>query len=279
MKQDISVYNTKNSGFYFPKQEISCWIQEMDAIMKENPKCPVMTAAGAVFHQEDMTGYFPGKATFIELIEQRNQSERKNALVRLQFTKKKGQDLEPLYERYEDIMEFHKDEISASILASSYYSMEELKMRLPKLEEILMNPYGTGMEIQVVTGTIMLADGGPAEGAKGIQMYFFLDREGVDVRDLRVRRMIGLLSVLAGQAVKLAQQISEEGRIWCEEAKKAGISRIPNLTESFLIAGAHYVLGLAADQEQQQNLNDMAFHLLTGMMDEVQTILDAVYIL
>lgn len=279
MKQDISVYNTENSGFYFPKQEISCWIQEMDAIMKEYSKCPVTTAAGAAFHQEDMTGHFPKKATFIEFIERGDQSECKNALVRLQFTKKKGQDLQPLYERYEDIMEFHKDEISASILASSYYSMEELKMRLPKLEEILMNPYGAGMGIQVVTGTIMLADGGPAEGAKGIQMYFFLDREGVDVQDLRVRRMIGLLSVLAGQAVKLAQQISEEGRIWCEEAKKAGISRIPNLTEGFLIAGAHYVLSLAADRERQQNLNDMAFHLLTGMMDEVQTILDAVYIL
>lgn len=79
-------------------------------------------------------------------------------LVRLQLTKKKGQDLEPLTGRFEKILVFQEDVIMTAVLASSYY--EELKMRLPRPEEILRNPFGSGINLKAATGTIMLADGG-----------------------------------------------------------------------------------------------------------------------
>ena len=60
-------------------------------------------------------------------------------LIERHFQKKPGENLEVLRDRYRQISQFHKDPLTAALLATSYYGMEELKMRLPKLNEILRN--------------------------------------------------------------------------------------------------------------------------------------------
>lgn len=275
VEQDIAVYSIDSNRFRFPKKDISLWMEEINEIMKQYPQCSVLSAAGIVFNRADSAEHVSEAAILQDGKEIR---ESFHELVRLQLIKKKGQDLEPLAGRFREILKFQEDEVTASVLASSYYGIEELKMRLPRLEEILVNPFGRGQEIKALSGLIMLADGGPAEGAKAIQMYLYLNKQGINVKDLRVNRMIALFCVLSEQAVDYVKRIMKDAVCWQEEARNKKLVRMPDITECFLIAGVHDILRTASDREDRLRLNDMAFHLLSGMMDEVLTILDAIYI-
>lgn len=276
MNQDIAVYSIDSNGFRFPRKDISLWIKEIDEIMKKYPRCSVLSAAGMVFDRADSAGHVSGEA--ILHLDGKDIRESFHELIRLQLIKKKGQDLEPLTERFREILKFQEDEVTASLLASSYYGIEELKMRLPRLEEILRNPFGKGQGIKALSGMIMLADGGPAEGAKAIQMYLYLDKQGIDVKDIRVNRMIALFCIVSEQALDYVKGIMENAACWQREARNKKLVCIPDITECFLIAGAYHILNTASDREQRFQLNDMAFNLLSGMMDEVLTVLDAIYI-
>ena len=94
-------------------------------------------------------------------------------LVAAYFTGKPDETIGPLLRRLKKVMESREDMISGAVLAASYYGIEELSMRLTILEEGVRNLYTDQKCVEALTGSIMIADGGPAEVAKAIQWYMF----------------------------------------------------------------------------------------------------------
>lgn len=204
-------------------------------------------------------------------------------LVAFYFAGKPDENLDPLLERLEKIQVFRKDLISSALLASSYYGMEELNMRLPALEAILKNPFGDGKMVELISGSIMIADGGPAEGAKAIQLYLSLEKAGVDVQREGVVRMIGILAILAIKATVLGQQLIEraekirEAIALKEEflADEICFNKEISFTDWFLFAAALWIWEQSGFEEAWGQMNLTAVNLLTGMPQEVFIIVAA----
>ena len=183
-------------------------------------------------------------------------------LIERHFQKKPGENLEVLQDRYRQISQFHKDPLTAALLASSYYGMEELKMRLPRLNEILRNPFSVEEYLHAVTGLILLADGGPAEGAKAIQICMALGSHGIEVDDTKTHHLISMLAIASHQALPLVERLVQD---MDEEKEKK---------EAFHEAASHWIREQAKYQEEAGLEDSMAYALLVGMKEEVETILD-----
>ena len=183
-------------------------------------------------------------------------------LIERHFQKKPGENLEVLRDRYRQISQFHKDPLTAALLATSYYGMEELKMRLPKLNEILRNPFSVEEYLHAVTGLILLADGGPAEGAKAIQICMALGSRGIGVDDTKTHHLISMLAISSHQAMPLVVRLVED--MDGEKEKK----------EAFHEAASNWIREQTKIEEEAGLEDSMAYALLVGMKEEVETILD-----
>ncbi len=178
-------------------------------------------------------------------------------LITKHFEKKQGDNIEALRERYEVICTFHEDPLSAALLATSFYGMEELRMRLPRLNEMLTNPFGQGQKLHALTGLIMMADGGPAEGAKAMQIYMALSGI-VEFDTTKQRHLLALLSIACNQALPVAQTI--------KEAMETG--------KSFESAAEDWLRAEQKSQEESLDDTSMAYGLLVGMREEMETLFD-----
>lgn len=199
-----------------------------------------------------------------------------NSFIQKHFEKKTGDNLPALKERYDIISQFHKDPLTAALLATSFYGIEELKMRLPRLNDILRNPFGEEQLLHAISGLIILADGGPAEGAKAIQIYLPLKMEGIDMDTVENRHLLGLLSILCGQARSITEEL--KGRIQTEmdawnDNKEA---ESQHKTALFSKHAAKWILERQQEEEESGDEDSMAFSMLVGMKDEVATILEEV---
>ena len=183
-------------------------------------------------------------------------------LIEKHFQKKPGENLEALRERYRQIRTFHKDPLSAAILATSYYSMEELRMRLPRINEMLKNPFSREEDLHAVTGPIIAADGGPAEGAKAIQIYMDLNSRGILPEETGTFHIISLLSIAAKKVIPLMEELVDESRQG--EEKKA----------AFHEASARWLREERERQALSRDEENMAYALLVGMSQEVDTLLE-----
>lgn len=183
-------------------------------------------------------------------------------LIERHFQKKPGENLEVLRDRYRQISQFHKDPLTAALLATSYYGMEELKMRLPKLNDILRNPFSVEEYLHAVTGLILLADGGPAEGAKAIQICMALGSRGIEVDDTKTHHLISMLAIASHQAMPLVGRLVED--MDGEKEKK----------EAFHEAASNWIREQTKLEEEAGLEDSMAYALLVGMKEEVETILD-----
>lgn len=183
-------------------------------------------------------------------------------LIERHFQKKPGENLDVLRDRYRQISQFHKDPLTAALLATSYYGMEELKMRLPKLNEILRNPFSVEEYLHAVTGLILLADGGPAEGAKAIQICMALGSRGIEVDDTKTHHLISMLAIASHQAMPLVGRLVED--MDGEKEKK----------EAFHEVTSNWIREQTKLEEEAGLEDSMAYALLVGMKEEVETILD-----
>lgn len=204
--------------------------------------------------------------------------------IQKHFEKKAGDNLAALKERFETISQFHKDPLTAALLATSYYGIEELKMRLPRLNDILRNPFGEGELLHAISGLIILADGGPAEGAKAIQIYLPLKMAGVDLDTVKNRHLLGLLSIICGQARTTAEEIKgsmqdlkgkdADREEHLDHIDEGGCSTGNNMDIAFVQAATAWILKRQQEEEKSGDENSMAYALLVGMRDEVATILE-----
>lgn len=200
---------------------------------------------------------------FEQLIDRGFDNTKKTRLAACHLAKKPDERHEALVDRMVTIRDFQEDTVGNSILAASYYGMEELRMRLPRLEETLVNPFGTGREVSYVSVPILMADGGPAEGAKAIGLYISLMKKGVDVRREAVLRLIGLLCVVSVNPMKtMADLEAMEGE--------------GDPTTKYLLSGISHMEELLEDRQKQEILSYTAQSLLGEMRNEVETILEAI---
>lgn len=128
-------------------------------------------------------------------------------LIAAYFAGKPDKTITPLLRRLQMVMKEREDLISGGMLAASYYGMEELSMRIPVLEEGVRNLYTDQKDIEALTGSIMIADGGPAEVAKAIQWYMFFAKNGFDVKKRQMARVIGLLAVISSSPVMVGREL------------------------------------------------------------------------
>ena len=177
-------------------------------------------------------------------------------LIEEHFLKKPGENLQALEDRYQEILTFHKDSLTAALLATSYYGIEELKMRLPRLNDMLRNPFSREEDLHAITGLIMVADGGPAEGAKAIQIYMQLQKNGLELKQKKSYHLLALLAICTDQACSLATRICGE---------KEGIYQDQALC---YLREKQKELELSGDMDESSR----AHALLLGMRDEVETI-------
>jgi len=183
-------------------------------------------------------------------------------LIEQHFRKKPGENLEVLQDRYRAISSFHKDPLTAAVLATSYYGMEELQMRLPRINEIMRNPFSRDEELHAVTGLIIAADGGPAEGAKAIQIRMALGEQGITADESKTCHLIALLAIASRQVLPLMEQLLDPS---LEEGERKA---------AFHEAAAGWLLEERERQALICNEEDMAYALLVGLKDEVDTILE-----
>ena len=225
-------------------------------------------------------------------IQQGNQGDMIDVVVSY-LAAKPEKSLDPVLERLERILFFRQDILSSALLAASFYSMEELHMRLPRLDEILRNPFDTEEKAEAVSGTILIADGGPAEGAKAIQLYMLFAAKGIDVSDPAVIRMLGLLGILADRPVELVSEIQAEQdhlevRIREEQNpvtnqneenrnRPAGQKDYLQMseTERCLYACGSWLEHMLSSPEKTEQWNLTAQNLLEGMPQELAAILGA----
>lgn len=184
-------------------------------------------------------------------------------LVAAYFAGKPDETVTPLLRRLQMIMKNRKDIISGGMLAASYYGAEELAMRIPVLEEGMGNLYEERRSIEALTGSIMIADGGPAEIAKAIQWYMFLMKNGFDMGECQMARLIGILSVIASSPNLLGQELLKRTNenIAAKNNKKAG----RGWQQTFCEITCTYILELQQkEQERIRRLDRTSYKLLTG---------------
>jgi len=191
---------------------------------------------------------------------------------------KPERNMDPLLERLDNIMDILHDLPGSALLAASYYGMEELEMRLPRLLSILENPFGKipvlsgGMKTDAASmtaGTILAADGGPAEGAKAIQLYFkFRERKGLNPTDPGILRMTGLLGILADRPSDLTEQIFAISDQMGLENRWEHLSE----TEKVLIACCKWMGDAVGSPEISDAMNLTAMNFLYGMPQEAAAV-------
>ncbi len=191
---------------------------------------------------------------------------------------KPEENVDHLLERFDNIMDILHDLPGSALLAASYYGMEELEMRLPRLLGILENPFGKipvssgGMKTDAASmtaGTILAADGGPAEGAKAIQLYFkFRERKGLNPTDPGILRMTGLLGILADRPADLAEQIFDIADQMGEDIRWVYLSE----TEKMLSACCKWMGDAISSPEISDAMNLTARNFLYGMPQEAAAV-------
>lgn len=227
-------------------------------------------------------------------------------LVAAYFTGKPDETIGPLLRRLKKVMESREDMISGAILAASYYGIEELSMRLTILEEGVRNLYTDQKCVEALTGSIMIADGGQAEVAKAIQWYMFLMKNQYDMNNERMARLLGILAVISSPNIlgkkmlskiteKIEQNTKEESitdkeTLFFEEAcqfikqlQRQEEERVNKMerTSYKMLTGEKNVTASDFDyskeyhQEEEISLNGS--NLFTGMKQEVDIILSAIY--
>lgn len=229
-----------------------------------------------------------------EMIRSGMEGEEALFLVAAYFTKKPDETIEPLLRRLKMVMENRADLVSGAILAASYYGMEELAMRLPVLEEGVANLYADKKCAEALIGSIMIADGGPAEVAKAIQWYMFLMKNGYHMKECRMARMLGVLAVIsspnilgeelmrevAGGEHKQQSQQDNFFESTCKyikqlQAKEIEKTRRLERTSYRMLTGEKNVT--AADYEEREEIISLnGSNFLTGMCEEVSAILAAI---
>lgn len=229
-------------------------------------------------------------------------------LIASYFEEKPDETITPLLRRLQLVMRNREDLISGGMLAASYYGAEELAMRIPVLEDGIRNLYEDRRCVEALTGSIMIADGGPAEVAKAIQWYMFLMKSGFDMRSCQIARLIGILSVISSSPNLLGQELlkranekientdnkivnknnRKEGNafqeIFCEvtceyikELQQKEQERIKRLdrTSYKLLTGEKNVT--AADYVEKEMISLNGSNLLTGMQQEVELLIAAIH--
>lgn len=203
--------------------------------------------------------------------------ENVSGATALYLSAKPEKNLEPLLERLESVMSFRKDLLGSALLAASFYSMEELHMRLPRMEETLVNPFSQlGENItELISDTIITADGGPAEGAKAIQLYMYLtdlikDNMMSDPADPEFIRMVGLMAVMSSRAKEMAETLCRMMKDMKTEAGSSYIAASGN--DCFIAACINWISQTAGSREKRNHLNVTARNLLTGMPQELAAI-------
>lgn len=259
--------------------------------------------------KEDMAGYKKNRETWREKVwagydELRAVGFKKNQelfLIAAYFADKPDETITPLLRRLQMVMRDRKDIISGGMLAASYYGAEELAMRIPVLEDGVRNLYKDRRSIEALTGSIMIADGGPAEVAKAIQWYMFLFKNGFDMNEYRAARLIGILAVISSSPNLLGQELlkrakknmasiknnteeKELQKIFYEETctyikelqqKEQERTRKLDRTSYKMLTGEKNVT--AADHIAKETISLNGSNLLTGMQQEVGLVLTAIH--
>lgn len=179
------------------------------------------------------------------------------------FAGKPDETVTPLLRRLKMVMKDREDIISGGMLAASYYGEEELAMRIPVLEDGAGNLYKDKKCVEELTGSIMIADGGPAEVAKAIQWYMFLLKNGFDMNEHQVARLIGILAVISSSPNLLGQELLKRA--------KENMASIKNNTEEkelqkiFYEETCTYIKELQQkEQERTRKLDRTSYKMLTG---------------
>lgn len=217
------------------------------------------------------------------------------------FAGKPDETVTPLLRRLKMVMKDREDIISGGMLAASYYGEEELAMRIPVLEDGAGNLYKDKKCVEALTGSIMIADGGPAEVAKAIQWYMFLLKNGFDMNEHQVARLIGILAVISSSPNLLGQELlkrakenmasiknnteeKELQKIFYEETctyikelqqKEQERTRKLDRTSYNMLTGEKNVT--AADYAAEETISLNGSNLLTGMQQEVNLVLAAIH--
>lgn len=217
------------------------------------------------------------------------------------FAGKPDETVTPLLRRLKMVMKDREDIISGGILAASYYGAEELAMRIPVLEDGVGNLYKDKKCVEALTGSIMIADGGPAEVAKAIQWYMFLLRNGFDVNGCQAARLIGILAVISSSPNIIGQELLKRAnenivsknnkkqekdfqKIFCEEScayikelQQKEQERVKKLdrTSYKMLTGEKNVT--ASDYIAEETISLNGSNLLTGMQQEVDLVLAAIH--
>lgn len=185
-------------------------------------------------------------------------------LIAAYFAGKPDKTITPLLRRLQMVMKEREDLISGGMLAASYYGMEELSMRIPVLEEGVRNLYTDQKDIEALTGSIMIADGGPAEVAKAIQWYMFFVKNGFDVKKRQMARVIGLLAVISSSPVMVGRELMNRtnesiGRYENEQKDKN------YMQDTFCEQVCTYIKQLQRkEQEKARKLGKTSYRMLTG---------------
>lgn len=222
-------------------------------------------------------------------------------LIAAYFAGKPDETVTPLLRRLQLVMKDREDIISGGMLAASYYGAEELAMRIPVLEDGAGNLYKDKKSVEALTGSIMIADGGPAEVAKAIQWYMFLLRNGFDMNGCKIARLIGILAVISSSPNMLGQELLKRANknianknnkkpekdfqeIFCEETcsyikelqqKEQEQVRRLDRTSYKMLTGEKNVT--AADCAVEETISLNGSNLLTGMQQEVELVLAAIH--
>ena len=217
------------------------------------------------------------------------------------FAGKPDETVTPLLRRLKMVMKDREDIISGGILAASYYGAEELAMRIPVLEDGVRNLYKDKKCVEALTGSIMIADGGPAEVAKAIQWYMFLFRNGFDMNKCQIARLIGVFAVISSSPNIIGQELLKRAKenvvsknnkeqekdfqkIFCEEScayikelqqKEQERVRKLDRTSYKMLTGEKNVT--AADYAAEETISLNGSNLLTGMQQEVDLVLAAIH--
>lgn len=217
------------------------------------------------------------------------------------FAGKPDETVTPLLRRLKMVMKDREDIISGGMIAASYYGEEELAMRIPVLEDGAGNLYKDKKCVEALTGSIMIADGGPAEVAKAIQWYMFLLKNGFDMNEHQVARLIGILAVISSSPNLLGQELlkrakenmasiknnteeKELQKIFYEETctyikelqqKEQERTRKLDRTSYKMLTGEKNVT--AADYAAEETISLNGSNLLTGMQQEVNLVLAAIH--
>ena len=217
------------------------------------------------------------------------------------FAGKPDETVTPLLRRLKMVMKDREYILSGGMLAASYYGEEELAMRIPVLEDGAGNLYKDKKCVEALTGSIMIADGGPAEVAKAIQWYMFLLKNGFDMNEHQVARLIGILAVISSSPNLLGQELlkrakenmasiknnteeKELQKIFYEETctyikelqqKEQERTRKLDRTSYNMLTGEKNVT--AADYAAEETISLNGSNLLTGMQQEVNLVLAAIH--